>query len=68
MRTLVMLARAILVIWLGAIRENSKPAIQELVPWVLENIGYRGFAGYGSMAKDIIDPAETRQRRTKLVE
>jgi hypothetical protein len=42
---LVKLARMVLMIWLGAVDEGWEPAIKDLVPWGLENIGYHGLTG-----------------------
>jgi hypothetical protein len=55
-RTLVTLARAVFVVWLGAVKESSKPAIKELNPWELECIHYRGLASHNPLAKNIRDP------------
>jgi len=49
-RALAILARTILMIWLGAADEGLKPAIKDLVPWRLENIKYLGLAGDNPLA------------------
>jgi hypothetical protein len=49
-KTLVALARAIFVIWLGAVREESKYPIKDLVPWGLNNIGYHGLASHNPLS------------------
>lgn len=48
-RRLVTLAREVYAIWLGAIKDRSNPVINELVPWGLEHIRYRGLAGLSSL-------------------
>ncbi|KAL2012465.1 hypothetical protein VTN00DRAFT_5183 [Thermoascus crustaceus] len=54
-RALVRLARAVFAIWLGAVRESSKPLIQKLVPWELEYIRYRGLASCKFLAFNLHD-------------
>lgn len=49
-RALVILARTVLMIWLGAVDEGLKPAIKDLVPWGLKNIKYLGLAGDNPLA------------------
>lgn len=43
-RALVTLARAVFVIWLGAVKELSNLVIKELVFWEEGNINYRALA------------------------
>lgn len=45
-RSLAILAKAVFAIWLGAVRESSKPAIKELAPWAVENVRYLGLANH----------------------
>ena len=49
-KALVILARMVLIIWLGAINERWKPAIKDLVPCGLEHIKYLGLAGDNPLA------------------
>ena len=52
-RTLVTLARAIFVIWLGAVKEDSKLAVEDLVPWGGKDISYHGFASHNPLCRDL---------------
>jgi hypothetical protein len=52
-RALVILARTVLMIWLGAVDKGLKPAIKDLVPWELEDIKYLGLAGDNPLAVNI---------------
>ena len=55
-RTLVALARAVLVIWLGAVLKESRKAITGIVPWDVESIGYSGLAGPNGLTRNIRAP------------
>jgi hypothetical protein len=51
------------VIWLGAVKESSKPEIKELIPWDLKSINYHGLASHNPLARDVRDPGEMRRKR-----
>lgn len=55
-RTLVALAKAVLVIWLGAVGKQSRKAIAGLVPWDIATINYLGLAGHNPLLRNISDP------------
>ena len=55
-RTLVTLAKAVLVIWLGAVEKRSRTAITGLVPWDIETISYLGIGGHNALYRDIYVP------------
>ena len=55
-RTLVVLARAVLVIWLGAVWKESRKAITGIVPWDIESISYSGLAGHNGLFRNIRTP------------
>lgn len=52
-KTLVALARAVFVIWLGAVRESSKLPIKDLVPRGRDKIGYHGLASHNPLIYNI---------------
>ena len=56
LRTLVALARAVLVIWLGAVKKDSKKAITGLVPWDIEPINYLGLSSHNGLWRNIRAP------------
>ena len=66
-RHLVTLAKTVFVVWLGAVKDHSKPAITELVPWGLENIRYHGLSGYRAVMQDIHDSVTTREKTEEVV-
>lgn len=55
-RTLVALAKAVLVIWPGAAKKQSRKAIEGLVPWDIATIDYLGFASHNPFLRNISDP------------
>ena len=55
-RTLVALARAVLVIWLGAVKKESKKAITGLVLWDIETINYLGLSSHNGLWRNIRAP------------
>lgn len=55
-------ARAVFVIWLGAVKDPLKPTISSLTPWQPERIQYHGLASQNPLLYNIIDPEETRRR------
>lgn len=65
-RALVRLARAVFIIWLGAVREAAKPAIKQLVPWELECIRYQGFASHMFFAFDFYEARGRRKMKNTV--
>lgn len=61
-RSLVAVARAVFVIWLGAVKDPLKPTISSLTPWQPERIQYHGLASQNPLLYNIIDTEETRRR------
>lgn len=61
-RALVILIRAVLTIWLGAIDRSLKPAVKDLVPWGLEYIRYVGLATDNPFATNFIGIERTSKR------
>jgi hypothetical protein len=59
-RTLVALARAVFVIWLGAVKPVWKPAIDGLTPWRQQDIPYHGLACHNPLVYDIKVPPDMR--------
>ena len=55
-RTLVALAKAVLVIWLGAVDKPSRKAITGLVPWDIETISYLGLVAHNGLSRNIRVP------------
>lgn len=72
-RAVVILARAVLMIWLGAVDEGLKPVIRDLAPWGLDN-QYAGLAGdnplainfHGSGGAKTGKPTTVRNKRRNL--
>ena len=62
-RALAILARTILMIWLGAVDEGLKPAIKDLVPWRLENIKYLGLARDNPLATTFNGQGQGRTKK-----
>jgi hypothetical protein len=52
-RATLVLARLVLMIWLGAVDERSKPKIKTLVPWELKHIEYLGLANDNPLMTDL---------------
>jgi hypothetical protein len=52
-KILVALARAVFVIWLGAVRESSKLPIMDLVPRGLGKIGYYGLVSHNPLIYNV---------------
>jgi hypothetical protein len=61
-RALVILARTVVMIWLGDVDEGLKPAIKDLVPWELENIEYLRLAGDNLLATNFNGGDGTEKR------
>jgi len=61
-RSLLALARAVFVMWLGAVDDISKPAIDEFTPWRQQDIMYHGLASHNPLVYDINDPKEMKER------
>ena len=51
MGTDAVLASMVLMIWLGGVDRELRPAIKDLVPWRLANIKYPGLAGDNPLAR-----------------
>jgi hypothetical protein len=64
-RVLVVLARLVLIIWLGAVDERRKPKIKDLVPWRLENIEYLGLAKDNPLAIDLKKTGRTKKENSR---
>ena len=64
-RARAILARMVLMIWLGAIDEGLKPAVKDLVPWGLENVKYLGLAGDNPLAINFNGGDEAKERENK---
>jgi hypothetical protein len=52
-RVIATLARLVYMIWLGAVDEELKPKIKYLVPWLLEDVKYRGLAKDDPLARNL---------------
>ena len=65
-RTQVALARAVLVIWLGAVTKQSRKAITGLVPWDVETINYLGLSSHNGLWRNIRAPKLLKQDKLSV--